>query len=65
MSGPLRIEYAGALYHVTSRGDERKPIYREEVDFELFLDILSETCARFNWVRLFSGSRLLRNQQAN
>ena len=37
MSRPLRIEYAGALYHVTSRGNERKPIYREEVDFELFL----------------------------
>ena len=50
MSRPLRIEYAGAVYHVASRGNERKPIYREEVDFELFLDILSETCARFNWV---------------
>ena len=27
MSSPLRIEYAGALYHVTSRGNERKAIY--------------------------------------
>ena len=50
MSRPLRIEYAGALYHVTSRGNERKPIYREEVDFTLFLDVLAEVCDRFNWV---------------
>ena len=46
----LRIEYAGALYHVTSRGNERKPIYREEADFYLFLDVLAEVCDRFNWV---------------
>ena len=35
MSRPLRVQYAGALYHVTSRGNERKAIYREEVDFNL------------------------------
>ncbi|USE36350.1 transposase [Endozoicomonas sp. SCSIO W0465] len=50
MSRPLRIQYAGALYHVTSRGNERKAIYREEVDFNLFLDVLAEVCDRFNWV---------------
>ena len=47
---PLRIEYAGALYHVTSRGNERKPIYRDEADFHLFLDVLADACDRFNWV---------------
>lgn len=50
MSRPLRIEYEGALYHVTSRGNERKSIYRDEVDYHLFLDVLSEVCDRFNWV---------------
>ena len=40
----------GALYYVTSRGNERKAIFREEFDFDLFLDVLSETCDRFNWV---------------
>ncbi|WP_240457241.1 hypothetical protein [Vibrio neptunius] len=30
MSRPLRIEYAGALYHVTSRGNARQPIYLDE-----------------------------------
>ena len=50
MSRPLRIEYAGALYHVTSRGNERKAIYRKEADFQLFIDTLSEVCEHFNWV---------------
>ncbi|MEZ9911037.1 transposase, partial [Vibrio sp. 10N.261.51.A3] len=50
MSRPLRIEYAGALYHVTSRGNARQPIYLEEQDFELFIEVLSGTSERFNWV---------------
>ncbi len=50
MSRPLRIEFAGALYHVTSRGNEKKPIYLDETDFLLFLSLLSEVCQRFNWV---------------
>ncbi|WP_330924927.1 transposase [Candidatus Sororendozoicomonas aggregata] len=50
MSRPLRIEYAGALYHVTSRGNERQPIYREEKDFDLFIDVLANVCRQFNWV---------------
>ncbi len=50
MSRPLRLEYAGALYHITSRGNERKPIFLEEADFELFLEVLDEVCERFNWV---------------
>ena len=50
MSRPLRIEYAGALMHVTSRGNERKPIYRNDADFQLFLNTLSEVCDQFNWV---------------
>ncbi|MDP2606883.1 MAG: transposase, partial [Deltaproteobacteria bacterium] len=27
MARPLRIEYPGALYHVTSRGDRQEPIF--------------------------------------
>ena len=30
MSRPLRIEFAGALYHVTSRGDRRDDIYLDD-----------------------------------
>jgi hypothetical protein len=32
MAWPLRLEFLGALYHVTARGNERKPIYRDEQD---------------------------------
>jgi len=50
MSRPLRIEYAGALYHVTSRGDNKAAIYIDDEDRERFLQTLSEVCERYNWV---------------
>jgi putative transposase len=50
MSRPLRIEYAGALYHVTSRGDGREDIYLSEQDRYDFLTILQQVCKRFNWL---------------
>jgi putative transposase len=50
MARPLRIEFAGALYHVTSRGDRREAIYLDNTDHTGFLAILSEVCARFNWL---------------
>ena len=50
MSRLLRLEYAGALYHVTSRGNERKAIFLEACDFEFFLDVLDKVCLRFNRV---------------
>ena len=49
MSRPLRIEFAGALYNVTSRGDGREEIYLGDEDRELFLDVLGEACEGFNW----------------
>ena len=48
MSRPLRIEFPGALYHLTSRGDGREAIYRETADRLVFLEVLGEVCARFN-----------------
>ncbi|MFM4757719.1 REP-associated tyrosine transposase [Aeromonas caviae] len=50
MSRPLRLEFAGALYHITARGNERKAIYLDEADFELFLDTLDAVCYQHNWV---------------
>ena len=50
MSRPLRLEYAGALYHVTARGNERKPIYLEENDFQLYLEVLGDVCNQYHWV---------------
>ncbi len=50
MARPLRIEFAGALYHVTSRGDRQEDIYLDDIDRAAFLDILGKVCERFNWV---------------
>ena len=50
MSRPLRIEFSGALYHVTSRGNGRESIYLDDADRELFMDVLGEVCELFNWL---------------
>ena len=49
MSRPLRIEFAGALYHITSRGDGREVIFLGDEDRGLFLDVLAEVVGVFNW----------------
>jgi putative transposase len=48
MSRPLRIEFEGAIYHVTSRGDRREPIYRDDVDRTAHLAVLAQAMARFD-----------------
>ncbi len=50
MARPLRFEFAGALYHVTSRGDGREDIYLADEDRRLFLNVLERVCGRFNWL---------------
>jgi putative transposase len=49
MVRPLRIEFSGALYHVTSRGDGRENIYLDDEDRQRFLSVLAHVCERFNW----------------
>ena len=50
MSRPLRIEFAGALYHVTSRGNGRKPIFRDDQDRLSFLEVLHKVNQRYHWL---------------
>ena len=50
MSRPLRIELAGGIYHVTSRGDRREDIFLDDDDRRVWLDIFGVACRRFNWV---------------
>jgi len=50
MSRPLRIEFSGALYHVTSRGDGQKDIYLDDQDRNDYLSVLAGVCERFNWI---------------
>lgn len=46
MARPLRVDFPGALYHVTSRGDRREPIFVDETDRLAFLDVLALGCER-------------------
>lgn len=50
MSRPLRLEFSGALYHVTARGDRREDIYDDDEDREAFLAVLENVANRFNWL---------------
>lgn len=49
MARPLRIEFAGALYHVMARGDARAKIFRDDTDRDAFLSGLARVCERFEW----------------
>lgn len=44
-----RIEFAGALYHVMSRGNRQDNIFLTDDDYPLFMDVLDEVCARTGW----------------
>ena len=48
MSRPLRIEFPGAVYHVTSRGDRREPIFDDDLDRQVFLEIVGGALDRFD-----------------
>ena len=50
MARPLRIEYDGAVCHITTRGNDRKAIYKDDQDRAVFLDILADTARKFNWL---------------
>ena len=49
MARPLRLEYPGAVYHVTARGHERTSIFRDDTDREKFLALLSTVRRDFGW----------------
>jgi hypothetical protein len=44
MSRPLRLEYCGAVFHLTSRGNARQKIFWGDSDRELFLEITASPC---------------------
>ena len=52
MARPIRIEYEGAVYHVTIRGNDRNAIFKTDADQERFLTVLSESVERYD-VRLY------------
>jgi len=50
MTRPLRIEYPGAVYHITSRGNEKKAVYKDDQDRKNFLNTLQHVNHRYNWL---------------
>jgi len=50
MARPLRINYPGAFYHVTSRGNERKNVFKSKRDREKFFEYLESATQRYDAV---------------
>lgn len=50
MARPLRIEFPGAVYHVTSRGDAGADVFLDDEDRQAFLDVLAHAVERFGWL---------------
>jgi len=50
MTRPLRLEFAGALYHLTARGDRQEPIFEDDQDRLVFLDLLAKEVLQQGWV---------------
>ncbi len=44
-----RVEFEGAVYHIMSRGNRGDAIFRDDRDYEIFLDTLDEACSRTGW----------------
>jgi putative transposase len=71
MVRPLRIQYPGAVYHVTSRGDRREPIALDEIDRAAFLSIAGQALERFDahaWAYCLMGNHyhlVIRTREAN
>ena len=52
MARPLRIEFPGAIYHVTTRGDRRETIFEDDHDRHAFLTVVGQAMERFDAVVL-------------
>ena len=50
MARAMRIEYPGAVYHITSRGNGRGDIFLGDDDRRQFLELLGEVVRRFGWI---------------
>jgi putative transposase len=49
MARPLRCQFPGALYHITSRGNARATIFHGRYDCEVFLDLVEIVVRRYSW----------------
>ena len=49
MPRKLRVEYAGAIYHLMNRGDRREPFFKDDEYCRCFLKTLEESCTKSGW----------------
>jgi REP element-mobilizing transposase RayT len=49
MARQPRVDFAGAIHHITSRGDRKEAIYRDDFDRQTWLQILGAVCEQFRW----------------
>ena len=49
MARQLRLEYPGALYHLTARGNEQQPIFHDDVDRQQFLQLFGYEILQQRW----------------
>jgi hypothetical protein len=71
MARPIRVEYEGAVYHVTALGNERRRVFRDDQDRPRFVDTLAECADRSGVLRVVQRvdraagrNRSLRNRLA-
>jgi REP element-mobilizing transposase RayT len=50
MARPLRLEFPGAVCHVTARGDRQEPIFLNDADRLKFLDLLAKEVKQRDWI---------------
>lgn len=49
MSRPLRLEHEGDFWHITARGNDRKDIFRDDLDRQTLLELLGHPVVRYKW----------------
>ncbi len=59
MARPLRIEYPGAIYHLTGPGNARQAIFLDDEDRVRFLALLDDIVERYNWRFRSAGTFLI------
>lgn len=52
MSTPLRVEVPNGIYHITARGNSQDAIYRDDVEREVFLELLERARKKYSWIVL-------------
>jgi hypothetical protein len=49
MARPLRLEFPGALYHITARGNAQQAIFVDDTDRQHFLQLLGREILQQQW----------------